>query len=380
LDGIKACILVMEKAKKHQIFVGIDISKGHLDYAVLSGVTLIKQDRCSNDPEGINTLIVYIKSISRYALFRCLFCMEHTGLYSTHLIKSLSKLKLDFVVENPLRLKKSLGIIRGKSDKIDALRIAQYAYQHQHDLHFHQELRPVLQQLAVLLMLRNKLTIVGLSLKMPLNEIRNILPAGVVKNSDLLTAGTFKAIKADLAGVEHAIDHLVTTDPEIKRLMSIILSVPQIGRVTAIHILLSTNEFKNINCPKKFASYSGVAPFPNESGTISRRSRVSPLANKRMKALLHICALGAIRNVPELRNYYVRKTENEGKSKMLVINAIRFKLILRVFTCVKQNRKFIPDYLSPNVAFLNYLPGNASIPSAHHKTQALANNIDPVIS
>jgi hypothetical protein len=62
--------------------------------------------------------------------------------------------------------------------------------------------------------------------------------------------------------------------------------------------------------------------------------------NKKVKSLLHLCALGALRNVPEIRSYYLRKIE-EGKPAMLVINAIRFKLILRIFACINQDRCYV---------------------------------------
>jgi transposase len=68
------------------------------------------------------------------------------------------------------------------------------------------------------------------------------------------------------------------------------------------------------------------------------------MANKTIKTLLHLNALSAIQYDTELKAYYERKTEVEKKNKMLVINAVRNKLILRIFACVKQNRKFQKDY------------------------------------
>jgi len=58
-----------------------------------------------------------------------------------------------------------------------------------------------------------------------------------------------------------------------------------------------------------------------------------------MKGLLHICAMGACRNVPDRREYYLRKL-GECKPKMLVLNAIRGKLINRVFACVNEDRLY----------------------------------------
>jgi transposase len=58
-----------------------------------------------------------------------------------------------------------------------------------------------------------------------------------------------------------------------------------------------------------------------------------------------MAALVAIRYNPELKHYYKRKTEVEKKNKMSVINAVRNKLILRIFACVNQNRKYEINYV-----------------------------------
>jgi len=110
--------------------------------------------------------------------------------------------------------------------------------------------------------------------------------------------------------------------------------------ITALYILITTNEFRNINCPKKFACYCGVAPFPRESGKSVAPYRISSIANKKMKSLLHTSAMSCISHNGELRDYYKRKTVLDGKPKMAVLNAVRFKLILRVFACVNQNRAY----------------------------------------
>ena len=73
--------------------------------------------------------------------------------------------------------------------------------------------------------------------------------------------------------------------------------------------------------------------------SVHLRSRVSHLANKCTKTLLHMAALSPIRMAGEMKEYYQRKVA-EGKNKMSVINAIRNKLILRVFACVRNNKVY----------------------------------------
>ena len=66
------------------------------------------------------------------------------------------------------------------------------------------------------------------------------------------------------------------------------------------------------------------------------------MANKNLKALLHLCAMSSIKYVEELKNYFNRKVE-EGKHKMSIINAIRNKLVLRVFAVIKNDKPFVEN-------------------------------------
>jgi transposase len=144
--------------------------------------------------------------------------------------------------------------------------------------------------------------------------------------------------------VEKAIQQIIKEDEQLSRIFEIVTSVPGVGPVTATEMILTTNEFENFKDPKKFACYAGVAPFPHESGLHKGKSRVSHLANKQMKTYLHLAAITAIQIDPELKDYYLRRVEQDKKSKMLVINAVRNKMILRVFACINQNRKYEKSY------------------------------------
>jgi transposase len=125
-----------------------------------------------------------------------------------------------------------------------------------------------------------------------------------------------------------------------------ITSIPGLGKVVAWTTITATQEFTRISEPKKFACHIGVAPFVHESGTSIRgRTRVSSMADKRMKTLFHLAAMAAIKSSQELGQYYSRKVE-AGKNKMSVINAVRNKLITRVFACIKGQRDYEKYYQS----------------------------------
>jgi len=121
-------------------------------------------------------------------------------------------------------------------------------------------------------------------------------------------------------------------------------SVPGIGMVTALNVIVSTDEFQRITEAKKFACYAGVAPFEKKSGTsIKGKAQVSKLANMTVKKLLHMAAMSAIQCCEEMKVFYERKVA-EGKNKMSVINAVRNKLISRIFACIKNKRTYQKDF------------------------------------
>jgi transposase len=119
----------MSKFKDKKWFVGIDISKDQLDLALLYGQEpeSLLDKRINNNQRGFNAMIQWLKK-NKVHLEDCLFCMEHTGTYGLQLFAMLSDIGVDFCVEPGLQIKKSLGMTRGKNDRVDARRIAFYAF------------------------------------------------------------------------------------------------------------------------------------------------------------------------------------------------------------------------------------------------------------
>lgn len=325
-------------------FIGTDVSKNELDFAVMQGQNLLFHQEIDNNVKAINTFLKELLKLPDFDLSKAVFCMEHTGIYSNHLLVGLHKMKAHICLEAATQIKSSIGNIRGKNDKIDAIRIAEYARKNRENLHLWAPRREVVVKLAQFASTRSRLIQVKKMLTVPIKENNGFLDKEIARKNEKLCAGSIKSIREDLIKTEKAIDQLVEDDPELKRLFGLITSVSGIGKVTAIQILISTNEFIDINEPKKFACYSGVAPFSKESGIFKGKARVSHMANKNVKKLLHMSALSAIQYNKDLKTYYERKVNEEKKNKMSVINAIRNKLVLRIFACVKHNKNYEINY------------------------------------
>ena len=180
-------------------------------------------------------------------------------------------------------------------------------------------------------------------LKTPLSDAKKLVDKKVLSSEKSLCQSSMDAMKADLKAVDKKIKELIDNDPQLKELFYIVDSVKGIGPVIATEVLITTNEFKDITDPKKYACYSGFAPFEHSSGKYKGKSKVSNKANKKVKALFHNGAMSAIQHCKELKEYYQRKV-SEGKNEMLVINNVCNKLVHRIFACVSRREKYNENY------------------------------------
>ena len=326
---------------KFKSIIGLDLGKENIHFTVMNEDRILIQQEVENQPKQLqlflNTLGIEINET--------LFCMEYTGIYSEHLLKVLHKQKANIWMERAEHIKKSIGLTRGKNDSLDSKRIAEYARRHQDEARLWKPDRDVIQKMKLLLSQRSRLVKAKKMLEVPIKESRGFID----KKNHRLIKGSSKAsiaaISKDLEEINEQIQELIKSDEKLKELNEFMTSVPNVGPVISASVIVATREFEKINDPKKFACHCGVAPFEHQSGkSIRGKTRVSHLADKSLKTLFHLAAICAISHKGEFKDYFDRKVA-EGKNKMLVINAIRNKLIHRVFACVKNQRKYKKNYL-----------------------------------
>jgi transposase len=140
--------------------------------------------------------------------------------------------------------------------------------------------------------------------------------------------------------VEKDIERLIKEDSSLSDQYKLINSIKGVGPQTAIMMIILTNGFSSFDNWRKFASYAGIAPFPNQSGTFNGRTKTNKLANKRIKSLLTMCASTAIQFNPEMRKYYENRVQM-GKNKMSTLNIIRNKLLARIFAVITRNTPYV---------------------------------------
>lgn len=324
-----------ETVNKKQIHIGVDVSKKTLDVCCLvENQRLFTQ--ISNTSKSVKS---FINKVSKqYTGYLINVCIENTGYYNWPIYEAISDMCVNLYVINSLHLKRSLGLIRGKNDKIDSKRIADFLQLHYPKLTPYKISRKEIRIIQALLAQRKRLVSIRTSLKAPVEELKSIGCNQVLKQLSKSNQLIIKQIDKQILEVEKQIMEIIENDTELSNKYRFITSVQGVGKVLAWYMIVKTNEFKSINDPRKLACYAGVVPFEYQSGTsIHRRPRVSLMADHTLKKLLHLSAMRAIRLNGELRNYYLRKIE-EGKNKMLVLNAVRNKIVARICSVVNNQR------------------------------------------
>ena len=334
---------------KHQFmetvyYLGIDIAKKKFDGSLTVDGKAFHQVEAENTSNQIKALFKDLKKKFSMSNSQLVVCMEHTGIYCRPLLDFLTENQIRVCVESAVQIQRSQGIARGKNDKVDAKRIALYAYTNREKLRFWTPQRLIIQKLKALLVTRERLVKVKTELQVPINECEEFIEESICKIMEKSCQTSIKSLENDIQKIEKTVDDLVKADVQLNHQYQIATSVIGIGKITALNIIVTTGEFERITKAKQFACYSGVAPFEHSSGSSIRgKTRVSKMANMNIKKLLHLAAMAAINYDSELKAYYQRKVA-EGKNKMSVINSVRNKLISRVFSCISDNRLYEKNY------------------------------------
>lgn len=332
----------------YKLIIGVDISKKTLD---VTGIKSLQKsfphDSFLNEEIGFRSFQKWMTDFTVES-DGILVCMEHTGFYMISFCNFLQNIGIDYSVVNPLQIKRSMGIQRVKTDKRDSAIIALYASKFTEDLPIGQIPKNELLQLKVLAAHRERLLKQKQAIEKINKELIHTLDEKLIAVIIKDNLAFLKLLKDRFKKIEKSISMLIADIPIFHFNYELMKSIPGVGPQIALYVLLFTHNFDRIKDPRKFGSFSGVVPNSRRSGTsIKGRDRVSPYANKKMKSLLNFGALTAIKFDYELKEYYNRKVK-EGKSKMSVINAVRNKLVHRIYGVVKRGTPYInrPVFIS----------------------------------
>src|ERR1700676_1490220 len=322
--------------KSRNVILGVDVSKLTLDICCAERELYIKIDNCT---KGFEKFKKWCKT-NAINLKDTLVVMEHTGGYEYRFLQFCESKSIPYCRVPGLEIKQSMGMVRGKSDKADSFRIGRYGEEKSDKLVPSKPLDKNILELKQLLSFRKRLVREKAGFESTLKERKHMYE---VKKTDTVIRIAQTKIKANekyINQVEQQIRELIKSDEEIWQNYRIITSIKGIGEVNGWMTIAYTENFTSFTDARAYGVYVGVIPFGHTSGTsIKGRKRVSHMANKELKSELNQAAKAAINHDSEMKAYAERKLKNKDYS--LVLNNVKFKLILRMFSLVKRGEKYV---------------------------------------
>jgi len=325
--------------KNWDFTLGVDVSKKTLD---IHCQELNRYLKIENGSAGFKLFLKWCKELL-IDLNKSFVIMEYTGGYEYKLMQFCEAKKIRYSRIPGLAIKRSMGITRGKNDKVDARRIGQYAFEKYNTIAPAAPINPTIMGLRQILSFRKRLVRESAGYKATMQERIEMYR---VKSNDILVRIMNKKIKENdklIKNLEAEMHMLIQADQKILINYKIITSIKGIGLVNGCMTIAYTENFTCFESARSYAVYVGVVPFDNSSGTsLKGRKRVSRLANKELKQELNQAARVAIGWDKDLKAYAQNKLIE--KPYKVVLNNVKFKLILRMFSLVKRGEFNVDNY------------------------------------
>ena len=317
----------------HQI-LGIDISKQSFDTAFLDGVHTY-QGHFSNDKNGLQKLAKWLKKRRAEQVHAC---MEATSRYWEEVAYFLYEQGHKVSVVNPKLIKKhaEATMQRNKTDKQDALTIADYCAKHEPDLWTPPP--PSVRQLQVLVRHVD-------SLKQDRQRERNrretsSQAADVVAAIDRHIA----FLDEQIADLEKRIKNLIDNDPDLKPQYGLLRTIPGVGDKVATTFLAEVPDVSRFAQASQLAAFAGLTPGERQSGTSLRgKGKLVKWGNAHLRSVYYMPALSAHRWNPIIAALRERLKAKE-KHGLTVVVAIMRKLLHLCYGVLKTGKPFDPDH------------------------------------
>jgi transposase len=207
--------------KKKQIIIGIDVSKATLDVFIHGlGYYFVTE----NNPKGFVVLLETIFKVTNCKQEDLFFCFENTGKYSKMLSVFLHTQSITFVMEPALKIKKSLGLTRGKNDKVDSRRIALYAYEKRESLVPTVLPDEKIDQIKSLLSLREKLIKHRTAYKNGLTDLFDCYKEGENNMIKEIQQRLISNLNEEIKTIEKQVSDIIKSDKNLSKNFRLIMS------------------------------------------------------------------------------------------------------------------------------------------------------------
>src|SRR5229473_462525 len=339
--------------KPSEVFAccGIDVSAAQLVVALESIGGGWRQRSFPNRTRGHQALILWLQKDGT----RVRVCLEATGLYSLDVALALHAAPgLEVAVLNPKRVHRfAATLCRSKTDPADAQVLAEYArrmpFQPWHPPQAAAlELRTITRHIAALTQQHTRQS--------------NRLHAASASTTG--SRWVRQDLKRSLRDLQRRVEKmrrsalaLLEQDVELRPRFALLLSMPGIGEISALHLLGELALLAPGLTVRQWVAHSGLDPAHHESGTsVHKRSRISRAGNRYLRRALYMPALVAVRHDPHLRAFY-QSLVARHKAKLQALIAVARKLLHAIFGMFRWQSTYDGSRLLPNIE----LPGLAVV-------------------
>lgn len=325
------------------IVLGVDVSKDKLDAALwLPALRKWYACKVDNDERGIRKLLTWMAGKSKATPDQIRAVLEATGVYHELAAQTLYDAGCPVVVANPKRARdfaKGLGLL-SKTDTIDARALARYG-----ELGEAQAWQPPAPEVRILRALLARLAAVEEDLQREENRWEK---AQISQTPDIVKESlqrNIKSLREERARLLKAIDDHYGGHPKLKEEHYLLRTIPAVGTVSADHLLCLLRS-RPLHSARQAAALTGLVPVEYTSGSSVRgKPHLSKQGNPRLRQVLYMASVSALRHNPELRAIYDRLVAN-GKAKMAALGALMRHLVHIAFGILKHQKPYNPALVS----------------------------------
>ncbi len=317
--------------------LGIDIAKQKHQALLLAGDKQ-RPKVVQNNPDGFAGLVTWIEKQRRKLGFSDLhICMEATGIYFEPMAQYLHEAGYCVSVVNPARIANfaKSKLQRGKTDEADAALIALFCQEQTP-----QPWEPAPAHVKQLQTLTRHLEV----LKQTRHDQQNRLEAARSEPVRASLEALIKALNEQIAHMEQAIEALLNEHPDLKQGQVLLCSIPGLAWLSAVTLLAEVPPRLWASSARKVAAFAGLTPKPFRSGeTVRRATHICKTGSARLRRLLYMPALSAMRYNPVLKRF-AEGLLSRGKARKAVVCAVMRKLLHQAFGVLKHGKPFDPNW------------------------------------
>ena len=329
--------------------VGIDVAQNELVVSVGrmnhdTGIDIFAFKIFHNNAKGFSDLMAWVDKMAIKEI-KVRYIMEATGVYHEKLAYCLSDQGQEVSIVLPNKISNYFRTLDVKTitDKTASQAICRFGLERK--LEIWQRPKKIFKDLKQLTRERDQLIADRTVLKNQLHaENAEAFPnessiKRVTERIDLINSHELE-IRGEIATI-------IKKDEELVKKINKIITIPGVGKLTAVTVLAETNGFELIKSAKQLVSYAGLDIRLKDSGTsVKSKPKISKKGNRNLRKAMHMPALSAMRFNDHHKAVFVRLVSKHG-IKMKAAVAVQRKILTLIYTIYKTDKVFDKDYLKP---------------------------------